>query len=215
MKNYYEELEVSKNASDEVINRAYKVLAKKYHPDTTTVDKQLAEERFKKISEAYETLSNKQKRAEYDKTLVPDIDVNKYNKMLQDNKRLSQELLRLKAELDNINTTKVNYKNNRTNTNQSYNNYSNSYRNINYTQPNNNRNVNYTQPNYSHGQQYRKITFLDELKYKLNEFLKKCISIMLTIGIMLIALSILYIIPSTRNFLINDLHLGILFGIFK
>lgn len=215
MKDFYEELEVSKNASDEIINRAYKVLAKKYHPDTTTVDKQLAEERFKKISEAYETLSNKQKRAEYDKTLVPDIDVNKYNKMLQDNKRLSQELLRLKAELDNINTTKVNYKNNRTNTNQSYNNYSNSYRNINYTQPNNNRNVNYTQPNYSHGQQYRKITFLDELKYKLNEFLKKCISIMLTIGIMLIALSILYIIPSTRNFLINDLHLGILFGIFK
>ena len=76
MKNYYEELEVTKNATDEVINRAYKVLAKKYHPDTTTVDKQLAEERFKKISEAYETLSNKQKREAYDKTLTPDVDIN-------------------------------------------------------------------------------------------------------------------------------------------
>lgn len=44
MKNYYEELEVSRNASNEIISRAYKVLAKKYHPDTTTENKQLAEE---------------------------------------------------------------------------------------------------------------------------------------------------------------------------
>ena len=64
MKNYYDELEVSRNASQEVISRAYKVLAKKYHPDTTTEDKNIAEEKFKQISEAYETLSNEQKRTE-------------------------------------------------------------------------------------------------------------------------------------------------------
>ena len=208
MKNYYEELEVSKNASDEIINRAYKVLAKKYHPDTTTENKQFAEERFKRISEAYETLSDKQKREEYDKTLMPDIDVDKYNKMLQDNRRLSQELLRLKSELDNINNNRINYNvNSRATINQNHN----PYQNVNnYTQTNYNPNTNYsTRP------QYRKPTFLDEIKYKFNELLKKGISLLLTFGIIIFALSILYLIPPTRNFLINDLHLGILFGIFK
>lgn len=206
MKNYYEELEVSKNASDEVINRAYKVLAKKYHPDTTTVDKQLAEERFKKISEAYETLSNKQKREAYDKTLTPDVDINKYNKMLQDNRKLSQELLRLKAELDNINSNHVNYNSTNQRINTSYSNYSNPYQNINYTQKNYNTNPQYQKNSYS---------FFDELKYKFNELFKKGISLLLTIGIIFITISILYLIPSTRNFIINDLHLGILFRIFK
>lgn len=206
MKNYYEELEVSKNASDEVINRAYKVLAKKYHPDTTTVDKQLAEERFKKISEAYETLSNKQKREAYDKTLTPDVDINKYNKILQDNRKLSQELLRLKAELDNINSNHVNYNSTNQRTNTNYSNYSNPYQNINYNQNNYNTNPQYQKNSYS---------FFDELKYKFNELFKKGISLLLTIGIIFITLSILYLIPSTRNFIINDLHLGILFRIFK
>ena len=155
MKNYYEELEVSKNASDEVINRAYKVLAKKYHPDTTTVDKQLAEERFKKISEAYETLSNKQKREAYDKTLTPDVDINKYNKMLQDNRKLSKELLKLKAELDNINSSRVNYNSTNQRTNTNYSNYSNPYQNINYNQNNYNTNPQYQRNSYS---------FFDELK---------------------------------------------------
>ena len=67
MKNYYDELEVSKTASKEVIEKVYKVLAKKYHPDTTKeVDKQAAEEKFKIISEAYEVLSNDEKRNKYD-----------------------------------------------------------------------------------------------------------------------------------------------------
>ena len=67
MKNYYEELEISKTASKEVIEKVYKVLAKKYHPDTTQeTDKQAAEEKFKIISEAYEILSDDEKRKKYD-----------------------------------------------------------------------------------------------------------------------------------------------------
>jgi len=67
MKNYYDELEVSKTASKEVIEKAYKVLAKKYHPDTTNEpNKKTAEEKFKIISEAYEILSNDEKRKQYD-----------------------------------------------------------------------------------------------------------------------------------------------------
>ena len=67
MRNYYEILEVSENASPEVIEKAYKTLAKKYHPDVVPSNKkQLAEENFKKIGEAYEVLSNVSKKAEYD-----------------------------------------------------------------------------------------------------------------------------------------------------
>ncbi len=63
-KDYYEVLGVSKNASDEEIKRAFRKLAKQYHPD---INKEAgAEEKFKEIGEAYAVLSDKQKRATYD-----------------------------------------------------------------------------------------------------------------------------------------------------
>lgn len=62
---YYKILDVSKNASDKEIKKAYRKLAMKYHPDHTKGDK-AAEERFKKISEAYAVLSDKKKRSQYD-----------------------------------------------------------------------------------------------------------------------------------------------------
>lgn len=63
----YEMLEVSENASDEVIEKAYKVLAKKYHPDLQKEqNKKSAEIKMKEINEAYEVLGNKEKRREYD-----------------------------------------------------------------------------------------------------------------------------------------------------
>ena len=63
---YYKLLGVQKNASEQDINKAYKKLAVKYHPDKNPDQKELAEENFKKVSEAYEVLSNKEKRATYD-----------------------------------------------------------------------------------------------------------------------------------------------------
>ncbi len=62
---YYQLLGIKKNASDADIKKAYRKLAMKYHPDHTKGDK-AAEERFKKISEAYAVLSDKKKRKEYD-----------------------------------------------------------------------------------------------------------------------------------------------------
>ena len=90
MKNYYEELEVSNKASKEVIEKAYKVLAKKYHPDTNTDEnKAQAEEKFKKLNEAYEVLSNAQKRSQYDLELKnqeePSVSYDEYLKILNDN----------------------------------------------------------------------------------------------------------------------------------
>jgi len=62
---YYKILGVSKNASDADIKKAYRKLAMKYHPDHSKGDKH-AEEMFKKVSEAYAVLSDKEKRQQYD-----------------------------------------------------------------------------------------------------------------------------------------------------
>jgi curved DNA-binding protein len=62
---YYKILGVNKTASDNEIKKAYRKLAMKYHPDHTKGDKS-AEETFKKISEAYAVLSDKEKRKQYD-----------------------------------------------------------------------------------------------------------------------------------------------------
>ena len=62
---YYELLGINRNASDDEIKKAYRKLAMKYHPDHTKGDKD-SEEKFKKISEAYAVLSDKEKRQQYD-----------------------------------------------------------------------------------------------------------------------------------------------------
>lgn len=67
----YEILEVSENASNEVIEKAYKTLAKKYHPDlqTTAEEKKNADIKMKEINEAYATLKDENKRSQYDSKL--------------------------------------------------------------------------------------------------------------------------------------------------
>ncbi len=64
-RDYYEVLGVDKNADDAALKRAYRVLAKKYHPDTNPGDKE-AEAKFKEASEAYAVLSDPDKRRQYD-----------------------------------------------------------------------------------------------------------------------------------------------------
>lgn len=65
-RDYYEVLGVSKSASDQEIKKAYRKLAIKYHPDKNPGD-DVAESKFKEAAEAYEVLSNKDKRAKYDR----------------------------------------------------------------------------------------------------------------------------------------------------
>ena len=64
-RDYYEVLGIDKSADEAAIKNAYRKLAKKYHPDVNPGDK-TAEEKFKEVNEAYQVLSNPQKRAQYD-----------------------------------------------------------------------------------------------------------------------------------------------------
>lgn len=96
-KNYYELLEVSQNASPETIEKVYKVLAKKYHPDLQSPEKRAeSAEIFKQITIAYETLSDHNLRAEYDKKLEQQksstISVDDYQKLQQENDFLKNKL---------------------------------------------------------------------------------------------------------------------------
>ena len=117
MKNYYEILEVDRKASKEVIEKAYKALAIKYHPDLKEgADKKLSETRMIEINEAYNVLSDEARRAEYDSKLRTDQE-NSYGNsefLKAENNRLKQELARLKgvnpSEITNTNTN-YNYSN--------------------------------------------------------------------------------------------------------
>ena len=64
-RDYYEVLGVSKDADEDTLKKAYRKLAKKYHPDANPGDKE-AEAKFKEASEAYSVLSDPQKRQQYD-----------------------------------------------------------------------------------------------------------------------------------------------------
>ncbi|UHA72251.1 DnaJ domain-containing protein [Paenibacillus sp. 481] len=68
MKNYYDILEVSRNASQEEMKKSYRKLAKKYHPDVNPGNND-AEARFKEVQKAYETLSDETARQAYNERL--------------------------------------------------------------------------------------------------------------------------------------------------
>ena len=121
-KNYYNILEVNKNASPEIIEKAYKTLVKKYHPDLQDNNlKAEYEEKIKLINEAFEVLSNSEKRKNYDLNLKQtEFSVEDYNNLINENLKLKNEINYLKNNINN------NF-NNKINENLNYNNISGNY----------------------------------------------------------------------------------------
>ena len=199
MENYYDILEVSPKASKQIIDKAYKVLAKKYHPDVNSENKkEWAEEKFKKINEAYEVISDEQKRAEYDQKLEREkqqflIDNEnlkaRYEKLCEQNEILRNEIANLKANYpNNI------YQNNNINQKKDYSNI----------QDEINRKVSQSidKAYYdTYVQRMRDYGYKIYHKKTLKERAKDIVSIFITILIVIIVLIILWQIPAVRNYI--------------
>ena len=198
--NYYKILEVDRNASSEVIEKAYKTLAKKYHPDLQESNmKQKAEERLKLINEAYEILSNPDSRAKYDKTLKQDeISEEDFNRLSEENKNLYNELNNLKHNTNN-------YYNAPTNTNSSY---ENTKRQTDYQQKQYEEQLEYEKQIQQAKQKAYHDAYIQDLKnrgYKIRykktpkDYFKNFLALVLTFAI----LFILWQIPFIKNFFIK------------
>ena len=66
-RDYYEILGIAKDSDERTIKKAYRKLARKHHPDASSESPEIAEKKFKEISEAYEVLADKEKRSRYDR----------------------------------------------------------------------------------------------------------------------------------------------------
>lgn len=196
MKNYYDELEISKKASQEVIEKVYKVLAKKYHPDMNQGDNQKeAEEKFKAISQAYEILSNPERRKKYDLELQhtnPTISYEEYALVVNEKNQLNAQLNTVKNELNNyksfINFNANQHINNnlhgQTNSNFSNNNSYNS-------QSNNIKNANNSskRKTYYYTNTGKPVSAYDYFKYRIKKFFSDIFIIFLFIVVIILAIN--------------------------
>jgi len=103
MKNFYEVLEVSKDATTDEIKKAFRKLAKKYHPDTNVNDDTLAE-KFHQINEAYSVLSDEKLRSEYDEKLLRKKTNNQNNRDEKKNNYSSKKSSDIKSAMENLNS---------------------------------------------------------------------------------------------------------------
>lgn len=184
MKNYYEILEVSRNASEEIIEKAYKVLAKKYHPDLQEEqNKKQAEEKMKLINEAYEVLSDTNKRKEYnieleneEKRKTQEQQINNYNK----ENRYEEEYDESDDEYDDEPLTKKQIK----------------------EQIKQERKA---QKEYREEQERQYARYMRSLGYKVKErwTLKRIRRLLKTIAVIIILLLIIWVFPPTHKLLIQ------------
>ena len=181
MKNYYEILEVDKNASDEIIKVAYKALVKKYHPDLKEGNAKInAEDKIKQINEAYDILSNPEKKYEYDQNLINEsISKKQYEIILNENMNLKREL--------NVYRNNIyhNYRNNNKYTKENYN--------TNYNNDNNSQNTAYKEQNSNIKN--------NNFKENISERLKTIIAICITFLIIFIIYNIPFIKDLFNSFL--------------
>ena len=193
-KNYYEILEVDKNASKEIIDKAYKTLAKRYHPDLQTQEgKEQKEELMKKVNEAYDVLSDENKRTAYNQQLASqNVSMDEYQKILLENELLKQQL----------ETARQNIQNNRV---HQQNTYSNEQRN---TTPNVGQ-----QTNFTANQPYQNPYVQTRRQYRTRRRLtfKQLIKIIgVIVGVILLC-ALIYGIPLVKDYFNNMYEENIFF----
>lgn len=215
--NYYEILEVNKNASPEIIEKAYKTLVKKYHPDLQQDEnKNKYEEKIKKINEAYDILSDPEKRKNYDLNLKnTEISINDYNSLYQENINLKNNLNILKEKLNYLNNIQNNYEKNNLNYNNLENNknnykkntinqeYSDNYYTENFNNSNSKNNENYSENNNINYKNINYTNYFSNFFVNIKNKLKDLFAFFITILIIIFIFFILWHIPFTKNYLIK------------
>lgn len=199
-KNYYDILEVNKNASPEIIEKAYKTLVKKYHPDLQESNlKENYEEKLKEINEAYEVLSNPEKRKDYDINLNDNIvSKDEYNTLYNENTELRNEINYLR---NNVNNYQHQNNINQNNYQQNQNNQGSNYQN-NVNQEEINQRIN-NAINQAYHDAYIQDLRNRGYKIRYKRTFKDFLALILTIVVIILVGFILWQIPVTRNFLFS------------
>ncbi len=217
MKNYYEILQVNEKASKEIIDKVYRTLAKMYHPDANPEEKKKwAEEKFKEINEAYEILSDKDKRAKYDEQLEMERNKvnndtenvrNMYKKLYEENMYLKRQLQQ-KSQYNNIQTNNTDfqkYNTNNTTSNQNGYNRDNYYKNI---EEEAERKIDETvQKAYRDAYTRRMKDYGYKIYHKktFKEKLKDLEVLIITVFILIVVFRILWLIPAFREYMSQNL----------
>ena len=206
----YDILEVSRKASKEVIEKAYKTLAKKYHPDLQTAEnKEYAQKRMKEINEAYDILSNEEKRKEYD-----------YKLENEEEKQRQQEYQK-NVGYENSNVQSTNYTGNNVNSSNNSSNYNNTnfdwrkaYANLSPKEQRKIMKEVQKEANAEYRKQYedyfRSLGFKIKHKWTFKDFL----TVILVIGALAIIVGVLWLIPPTHEYMLNLYNTNLIVRIF-
>lgn len=224
----YDILEVSRKASKEVIEKAYKTLAKKYHPDLQTAEnKEIAEKRMKEINEAYDVLSDEQKRKEYDEKLEAEDERKKQEEYINYQNNSSAQNVRYESNMQTSDSgNSGNYSNPNNYSNQDFD-WRKAYANLSKKEQRKIMKEVQKEANAEYRKQYE--DYFRSLGYKIKHkrTLKDFLTIILVIGVLVIIVGVLWLIPPTHEYLINlyntnlivkiitDIIIGIFQGIIK
>lgn len=210
METLYDILEVSRKASKEVIEKAYKTLAKKYHPDLQTAEnKEYAEKRMKEINEAYDILSNEEKRKEYD-----------YKLENEEEKQRQQEYQKNVGD-ENSNVQSTNYTGNNVNSSNNSSNYNNTnfdwrkaYANLSQKEQRKIMKKVQKEANAEYRKQYEDYFRSLGFKIKHKWTFKDILTIILVIGALAIIVGVLWLIPPTHEYMLNLYNTNLIVRIF-
>ena len=227
----YDILEVSRKASKEVIEKAYKTLAKKYHPDLQTPEnKEYAEKRMKEINEAYDVLSDEQKRKEYDEKLEAEEERKKqeeYQNSMDYQNNSSTQNIRYESNMQTNNSSdSANYSNANNYSNQEFD-WRKAYANLSKKEQRKIMKEVQKEANAEYRKQYE--DYFRSLGYKIKHkwTFKDFLTIILVIGVLVIIVGVLWLIPPTHEYMLNlydtnlivkiitDIIIGIFQGIIK